>query len=73
MHCRGYGVAAGVIGGLALGAIIIPGQPRGGYVVYEGYDAPYPYRCHHGYWARQRLYDSHGNFVGWSQPHFFCR
>jgi hypothetical protein len=52
---------------------IIPGQPRGGYVVYEGYDAPYPYRCHHGYWARQRLYDSHGNFVGWSQPHFFCR
>jgi hypothetical protein len=72
MHCRGCGVAAGVIGGLALGAII-PGQPRGGYVVYEGYDAPYPYRCHHGYWARQRLYDSHGNFVGWSQPHFFCR
>jgi hypothetical protein len=32
MHCRGCGVAAGVIGGLALGAII-PGQPRGGYVV----------------------------------------
>jgi hypothetical protein len=71
-RCRGCGVAAGVLGGLALGAIIA-GQPRGGYVYYEGYDAPYPYACRHGYWARQRLYDRYGNFVGWSKPHFICR
>jgi hypothetical protein len=75
--CNGCGVAAGVIGGLAAGAIIggaiANAQPRGGYVYYEGYDEPYPYRCRHGYWARQRLYDRYGEFVGWSKPHFICR
>ncbi len=71
-RCVGCAVGAGIIGGLALGAIIA-GQPRGGYVVYEGYDAPYPYACRHGYWARQRLYNRNGNFVGWSKPHFICR
>lgn len=74
--CRGCGVAAGVIGGLAAGAIIgsaiANAQPRGGYVVYDGYDAPPPYRCH-GYWARQRLYNRYGDFVGWSRPHYVCR
>jgi hypothetical protein len=76
-RCRGCGVAAGVVGGLAAGAIlgaaIANAQPRGGYVVYDDYDAPPPYRCRHGYWARQRLYDSYGGFVGWSRPHFVCR
>lgn len=76
-RCRGCGVAAGVIGGLAAGAImgaaIANAQPRGGYVVYEGYDEPDPYRCRYGYWARQRLYDRYGGFVGWSRPHFVCR
>jgi hypothetical protein len=75
-RCHGC-VVGGVLGGLAAGAIIggaiANSQPRGGYVVYEGYDAPYPYRCHYGYWARQRLYDQYGNFVGWSRPHFICR
>jgi hypothetical protein len=76
-RCVGCGVAAGVIGGIAAGAIIggaiANAHPRGGYVVYEGYDAPYPYACRYGYWARQRLYDQYGNFVGWSKPHFICR
>jgi hypothetical protein len=75
-RCYGCGVGAGIIGGLAAGAIIggaiANSQPRGGYVVYDGYDAPYPYECHHGYWARRRLYDQYGNFVGWSRPHFVC-
>jgi hypothetical protein len=75
-RCRGCGVAAGIIGGLAAGAIIggaiANAQPRGGYVVYDGYDAPYPYACHRGYWARQRLYNRYGDFVGWSEPHFVC-
>lgn len=76
-RCNGCGVAAGVIGGLAAGAIIggaiANSQPRGGYVEYEGYDRPYPYRCHHGYWARQRLYNRYGDFIGWGEPHFVCR
>jgi hypothetical protein len=76
-HCDGCGVAAGVIGGLAAGAIIggaiANSPPRGGYVEYEGYDAPYPYRCHRGYWVRHRLYNRYGDFVGWSRPHFVCR
>jgi hypothetical protein len=75
-RCHGCGVAAGVIGGIAAGAIIggaiANAQPRGGYVVYEGYGAPYPRSCYGGYWARQRLYDRYGNFVGWSKPHFIC-
>jgi anaerobic selenocysteine-containing dehydrogenase len=76
-RCYGCAVGAGVIGGLAAGAIIgsaiANSQPRGGYVVYDGYDAPPPYRCHRGYWARQRMYNRYGDFVGWSRPHFVCR
>jgi anaerobic selenocysteine-containing dehydrogenase len=68
----GAGVAAGVIGGAIIGSAIANAQPRGGYVVYEGYNAPYPRGCPGGYWARQRLYDRYGNFVGWSRPHFIC-
>ena len=69
----GAGVAAGIIGGAIIGNAIANATPRGGYVVYEDYDAPYPRRCHDGYWARQRLYNREGDFVGWSKPHFFCR
>jgi len=69
----GVGIAAGVIGGAIIGNAIVNAQPRGGYVVYDDYDAPYPRRCEDGYWARQRLYDRHGDFVGWSKPRFFCR
>jgi len=75
-RCRGCGVAAGVIGGLAAGAIlgsaIANAHPRGGYVEYRGYHRDYPYDCDHGYWARQRLYNRYDEFVGWSRPHFVC-
>ena len=80
-HCSGCGVAAGVVGGLAAGAIIggaiANSQPRyyapaPGYVVYEGYGAPYPAGCPGGYWARRPLRDAYGNFIGWSKPRFIC-
>jgi hypothetical protein len=75
-RCRGCGVAAGVIGGLAAGALIgsaiANAHPRGGYVVYEDYDAPPPRGCYDGYWARRRLYNRYGDFVGWSRPHYVC-
>ena len=80
-RCRGCGTAAGVVGGLAVGAIIgsaiangQPGYygPAPGYVVYEGYRAPYPAGCPGGYWARRPLHDRWGNFVGWSRPRFVC-
>jgi hypothetical protein len=65
-------IGLGILGAAVIGSAIVNAQPRGGYVVYEGYDAPYPRRCRHGYWARQRLYDRYGEFVGWSKPHFVC-
>ena len=73
----GAGIAAGVIGGAIIGGAIANSQPRyyapaPGYVVYEGYGAPYPAECPDGYWARRRLYDRAGNFVGWSKPRFVC-
>jgi hypothetical protein len=80
-RCYGCGVGAGVAGGLIAGAIIggaiANSQPRyyapaPGYVVYDGYGAPYPAECQGGYWARRRLYDRWGNFVGWSKPRFVC-
>jgi hypothetical protein len=75
-RCNGCGIAAGVIGGLAAGAIIgsaiANSHPRGDYIEYEGYDRAYPYRCHRGYWARKRLYNRYDEFVGWSRPHFVC-
>ena len=43
-----------------------------GYVVYDGYRAPYPAACPGGYWARRPLHDRWGNFVGWSRPRFIC-
>lgn len=80
-RCVGCAVGAGVIGGLAAGAIIggaiANSQPRyyapaPGYVVYEGYGAPYPAGCPGGYWARRPLHDRYGNFIGWSKPRFIC-
>ncbi|MBS0247592.1 MAG: hypothetical protein JSR61_13315 [Proteobacteria bacterium] len=80
-RCRGCGVAAGVVGGLAVGAIIgssiANSQPRyyapePGYVVYDGYARRYPVSCPGGYWARRPLHDRWGNFVGWSRPRFVC-
>jgi hypothetical protein len=80
-RCYGCAVGAGVAGGLIAGAVIggaiANSQPRyyapaPGYVVYDGYGAPYPAECPGGYWARRRLYDRYGNFVGWSKPRFVC-
>jgi len=72
-RCVGCAIGAGVIGGLAAGAIIgsaIASHP--GYVYYRNYYGPPPVECD-GYWARRRLYDRHGRFIGWSRPHWFCR
>jgi hypothetical protein len=84
-RCRGCGVAAGVIGGIAAGAIIgsaiANSQPRPygtyyapgpGYVAYDGYYAAAPVGCPGGYWARRPLIDRWGNVVGYSRPRFFC-
>ena len=71
-RCHGGGVGPGILGGVAAGAIIgsaIANHP--GYYGYE-YDAPAPVACD-GYWARRRMYDGYGNFVGWSRPRWFCR
>lgn len=80
-RCVGCAVGAGVIGGLAAGAIIggaiANSQPRyyapaPGYVVYDGYGAPYPVACPGGYWARRPVHDRWGNVIGWSRPRFIC-
>jgi len=73
----GAGVAAGVIGGAIIGGAIANSAPAyyapaQGYVVYQGYGAPYPVACPGGYWARRPLYDQWGNPVGWSRPRFIC-
>jgi hypothetical protein len=81
-YCRGCGVGAGIIGGLAAGAIIggaiasqpayAPYAPVSGYEPYGAYAAPGPVACPGGYWARRPIYDRWGNNVGWSRPRFFC-
>jgi hypothetical protein len=80
-RCNGCGVGAGIIGGLAAGAIIggaIANSgpryygPEPGYVVYDGYRARYPSDCYGGYWARRPVRDGYGNVVGWSRPRFVC-
>jgi hypothetical protein len=79
--CRGCGVGAGIIGGLAAGAIIggaIANSgpryygPEPGYVEYNGYRGRYPSDCPGGYWARRPMRDGYGNVVGWSRPRFVC-
>ena len=76
-RCRGCAVGAGIIGGLAVGAIIANSYPRS-YAVQPGYD-PYPgyavapaYSCPGGYWARRPVRDQWGNVVGYGRPRFFC-
>lgn len=80
---RGGAVAAGIIGGLAAGAILGGAiansrgyyggyAPVAGYAPYPAYAAPYPAGCPGGYWARRPLYNPYGEFVGYSQPRFFC-
>jgi hypothetical protein len=81
-RCHGCAVGAGVIGGLAAGAIIggaiANSQPRyyapaPGYVVYQGYGAPYPVACPGGYWARRPIaFDAYGNPIRWSRARFIC-
>jgi hypothetical protein len=81
-HCDGCGVAAGVIGGLAAGAIIggaiansQPGYygPAPGYVYYGDYYGRAPVGCPGGYWARRPIaFDGWGNPVRWSRPRFIC-
>ena len=80
--CYGCAVGAGVVGGLAAGAIIGSAiansqphyyAPGPGYVAYSGYGAPYPAACPGGYWARRPIaFDVYGNPVRWSRPHFIC-
>jgi hypothetical protein len=80
-RCHGCGVGAGIIGGLAAGAIIGGAvansypryAPAPGYVVYEGYGAPYPVACPGGYWARRPIaFDAYGNPIRWSRARFVC-
>src|SRR5262245_15031067 len=76
----GAGVAAGVIGGAIIGGAIANSAgaypayaPAPGYVVYQGYGAPYPVACPGGYWARRPLRDPYGHFVVGCRPRFVCR
>ena len=84
-HNNSGAVAAGVIGGLAAGAIIggaiassRPAYGYGGYAVvpghaaYDGYYARGPVACPGGYWARRPRFDHWGNMVGYSKPRYFC-
>ena len=83
--CNGCGLAAGLIGGIAAGAIIggaiansAPPPPppayaiEPGYAPYPAYAAAVPVGCPGGYWARRPLVDRFGNVVGYSRPRFFC-
>jgi hypothetical protein len=73
--CRGC-VAAGIVGGLAAGALvggaIANSAPPPGYAPYAAYAAPAPVACA-GYWVRRPLVDRFGNFIGYSQPEWYCR
>jgi hypothetical protein len=76
-RCFGCAVGLGVVAGAIAGAAIANSAPRyyppaPGYVVYDGYGAPYPVACRGGYWARRPLHDRWGNFIGWSEPRFIC-
>jgi hypothetical protein len=58
----GPGIGLGILGGLALGAIIATRPP--GYVVYQGYGQPVNGPgC---YWASQPIYNSRGRIVGYT-------
>jgi hypothetical protein len=81
-RCFGCAVGAGVIGGIAAGAIIggaiansQPAYPAyapvAGYEPYA-YGAPVPIGCPGGYWARRPLVNQWGQVVGYSRPRYFC-
>ncbi len=80
--CYGCAVGAGVVGGLAAGAIIGSAiansgpryyGPAPGYVEYDGYGAPYPASCPGGHWARRPIaYNAYGEPIRWSRPRFIC-
>ncbi len=83
---NGAAVAAGIVGGLAVGAILGSSMSRPAYaypayappptpcyVVYESYRAPQPVACHGGYWSRRPVaFDAYGQPVAWSKPRFVC-
>src|SRR5271165_2404531 len=81
---RNGAIAAGILGGLAAGAIIGGAignsppppppvyAPVAGYAPYPAYAATYPAACPGGYWARRPLYGPYGEFIGYSRPRFFC-
>jgi len=83
-QARNEGAIVGAaVGGLVVGGIIgansrpvyaYPAyQPAPGYIVYEGYGAPYPVACPSGYWARKPVaFDRAGRPVAWSKPRFVC-
>ena len=81
-RCHGCGVGAGIVGGLAAGAIIggaiASWRPAYRYGPAPGYECTtvialrYPTDCPGGYWARRPVRDGYGNVVGWSRPRFIC-
>ena len=76
-RCYGCAVGAGVAAGVIGGAIANSGPryygPEPGYVVYEGYGAPYPVSCPGGYWARRPVaFNAYGEPIRWSRARFIC-
>jgi hypothetical protein len=58
-HCVGCWVGAGVLGGLAAGAIIGSAATYGAYGPYYAY-GPSPYYGPACWWQRQRVWDGYG-------------
>jgi hypothetical protein len=80
-RCQGCGIGAGIIGGLAAGAIIGGAvansypryAPAPGYVVYDGYSAAYPVAWPGGYWGSPPIgLDPNGNAVRWGRGRINC-
>ena len=70
-------IGLGILGAAVVGGAIANSYPRyapePGYVVYGGYNAPYPVDCPGGHWSRRPLFDRNtGEQVGWSRPRFIC-
>ena len=61
----GPGIAAGVVGGLALGAIAAPRYYGHGYGAGYGYAPAYAASPYHCYNQRRPAYDPWGNFAGY--------
>jgi hypothetical protein len=76
-RCLGCWIGGGILAGAIVGSAIANSYPRyapaPGYVVYSGYDAPYPVGCPGGYWARKPIrFDAYGQPVRWSRARFVC-